>query len=104
MVPGEYPDGELLCGAVGPGRHVLVGHNDVVIPDESMDRARHLYLWGAGVRRNGPRALQGRQNRRGEFVICENLRIRVGQLGNQTQDLAIRSLQFLVTDMARCWT
>ena len=91
MIPGRHPDRELCCG--GRTRPPCsLPHNYVVIPDQRVDRARHRYLWWAGVTRGGPDALQCRQNRRGEFVGGQQLGIRAGCLGDQVQDVTIRSL------------
>lgn len=38
VIPREHPDGELSCGAAAPRAHVLLGHNDVVVSDECVDR------------------------------------------------------------------
>src|SRR5208337_4622923 len=58
MISGKHPDGEFLGRTVAPGRRVLVGHDDVVIPDERVDRARHRYLWWARITGDGTDALQ----------------------------------------------
>lgn len=90
MISGENPDGEFRRRAIRPGCRVLIGHDEVVIRDERIDRARQPDFWRAGITGNGAHALQCWPHDCGEIVAGQQIWSHVGQLGNQVQDVAIR--------------